>query len=270
VGAALFELAGDAGATRFRWTPSPLLFTPRSTLQGGAGLGAAVAAMERATGRPAVWATGQYLSFAVGVAPVELDVTIEVAGHNTTQARCVVSRDGGEILTTHAALGSRSFDDNDVWCVRPAVPEPADCPAYPFFRRGEGHMGDLAEFRLARGTQFAEVANDGRRGDGSFALWVRCWDDGAHAVTVPDLAFIGDFMPLAFAGAMGKPYSGNSLDNTIRVGNLTRTGWVLLSCHVDQVANGFGHGRADMWAQDGTMLGTVSQTSVLRPVDKLV
>ncbi len=51
---------------------------------------------------------------------------------------------------------------------------------------------------------------------------------------------------------------------------ITRTGWVLQSCHVDQVANGFGHGRVEMWAQDGTMLGTVSQTSVLRSVDKLV
>jgi acyl-CoA thioesterase len=78
------------------------------------------------------------------------------------------------------------------------------------------------------------------------------------------LAFIGDFMPLAFADAMGAPYAGNSLDNTIRVGRLTRTGWVLLSAHVQQVVNGFGYGRAELWAQDGTLLGEVSQTAVLR------
>jgi acyl-CoA thioesterase len=81
---------------------------------------------------------------------------------------------------------------------------------------------------------------------------------------VADLAFVGDFMPLGFADAMGAPYAGNSLDNTIRVGKLVPTGWVLLSVHVQQVANGFGYGRAELWAQDGTLLGEVSQSAVLR------
>jgi acyl-CoA thioesterase-2 len=270
VTATLFELDGEVGATRFSWTPSPLLLTPRSTLQGGAGLGAAVAAMERATGRPTIWATAQYLSFSVGVAPVELDVTIEVTGHNTTQARCVVTRGDEEILTTLAALGSREFDAGGVWAIRPEVPNPSACPRYRFFARGRGHMGDVSEFRLASGRQLSDIDIDGRRGNGSFAMWVRCWQEAEHQVTVPDLAFVGDFMPLGFADAMGTSYSGNSLDNTIRVGDLTRTGWILLSCHVDQVARGFGHGRAEMWADDGTLLGTVSQTSVLRPIDRLI
>jgi acyl-CoA thioesterase len=130
-------------------------------------------------------------------------------------------------------------------------------------------MGDLSEFRLARGRQLDDIERCPVPGDGSFAIWVRCWGDDAHAVTVPDLSFIGDYMPLAFADALGKPYAGNSLDNTIRVGDLTTTGWVLLSCHVDQVARGFGHGRAEMWAQDGTLLGSVSQSAVLRPHSKL-
>jgi len=269
VTASFFELDGEAGATRFAWTPSPLLLTPRSTLQGGAGLGAAVAAMERATGRPTIWATAQYLSFSVGVAPVDLDVTIEVTGHNTTQARCVVTREGEEILTTHAALGSREFDARGVWAARPDVPDPSACPPYRFFARGMGHMGDVSQFRLASGRQLSDIDADGRPGSGSFAVWVRCWEEADHQVTVPDLAFIGDFMPLGFADAMGQAYSGNSLDNTIRVGEPGCTGWVLLSCHVDQVARGFGHGRAEMWAQDGTLLGTVSQTSVLRPIGRL-
>lgn len=261
------EPTGDPA--RLRWAPSPLLLTPMSTLQGGAGLGAAIAAMEAVTGRPTIWATAQYLSFSVGTDSVDLDVTVEVDGHNTTQARCVVSRDGQEILTTHAALGTRTFDAAGVWCKRPDVPDPERCEPYRFFERGKGHMGDLAEFRLARGRQLADIDAQPQAGDGSFAVWVRCWAPGAHVVTVPDLAFIGDYMPLGFADALGKPYSGNSLDNTIRVGELTETGWVLLSCHVDQVTHGFGHGRAEMWAQDGTLLGTVSQTAVLRPLSKL-
>jgi acyl-CoA thioesterase len=126
-----------------------------------------------------------------------------------------------------------------------------------------GHMGDAAEFRLARGRQLDLIETDGGRGDGSFALWVRCWS-GRQQVTVADLAFIGDFMPLAFADAMGAPYAGNSLDNTIRVGQLTTTEWVLLSAHVQQVANGFGYGRAELWAQSGALLGEVSQSAIIR------
>jgi acyl-CoA thioesterase len=254
---------------RFSWTPSPLLLTPVSTLQGGAGLGAAVAAMERVTGRPTIWATAQYLSFSVGVEPVDLDVTVEVTGHNTTQARCVLSRAGSEVLTTHAALGRRDSDADGVWCAPPPVLAPDACEPYRFFEHGKGHIGDLTEFRLARGRQLADIGAHGGPGDGSFALWVRTWRDDVHAVSVPDLTFIGDFMPLAFADALGRPYAGNSLDNTIRVGELTTTGWVLLACHVQQVAHGFGYGHAELWAQDGTLLGEVSQTSVLRLHRKL-
>ena len=264
-----FALEPTDDPTQFRWTPSPLLLTPVATLQGGAGLGAAVAAMEQVTGRPTIWATAQYLSFSAGTDPIDLDVTVEVTGHNTTQARCVVSRSGAEILTTHAALGRRSFDASGVWCAPPDVPAPDDCERYPFFERGKGHMGDLTEFRLARGRQAGEIAGAVVPGDGSFALWVRTWDEPAHAVTLPDLTFIGDYFPLAFSDAMGEPYAGNSLDNTIRVGNLTTTGWVLLACHVQQVAHGFGYGRAELWAEDGTLLGEVSQTAVLRLHSKL-
>jgi acyl-CoA thioesterase-2 len=260
---AQFELRSGAVDSRLAWQPARLLLTPADTLQGGAGLGAATAAMELVTGRPTIWATAQYLSFAAGTDPIDIDVTVEVAGHNTTQARCVLSRDGREILTAHSALGRREFEFEGVWCSRPDVPPPDRCERYRFFESGRGHMGDLAEFRLALGRQLDEIETDGGRGDGSFALWIRCWK-GRQATTVADLAFIGDFMPLGFADASGKPYAGNSLDNTIRVGDLVETEWVLLSVHVQQVANGFGYGRAELWAEDGTLLGEVSQSAVLR------
>ena len=258
-----FELCPTDDPLRFAWEPPPLLLTPATTLQGGAGLGAAATALERVTGRPTIWATAQYLSFAAGTEPIDLEVTVEVAGHNTTQARCVLSRSGEEILTAHGALGRRSCDDEGVWCTMPAVPAPDDSPPFKFFEHGRGHMGDLVELRLARGRQLEEIETAGGRGDGSFALWARAWES-VRAVTVADLAFIGDFMPLGFADAMGAPYAGNSLDNTVRVGQLVATDWVLLSVHVQQVANGFGYGRAELWARDGTLLGEVSQSAVLR------
>jgi acyl-CoA thioesterase len=174
-----------------------------------------------------------------------------------------VSRHGEEILTAHGALGARSFEFEGVWAVRPEVAAPDSCEPYRFFARGQGNMGDFAEFRLAHGQQLDDVVALGGRGDGRLALWIRCWS-GEHAVTVSDLAFIGDFMPMAFAQAIRGPYAGNSLDNTIRVGQLTTTGWVLMAAQVQQIANGFGYGRAELWADDGTMLGEVSQSVVLR------
>lgn len=259
----LYALTPTADALRFSWVPSPLLLTPMGTLQGGAGLGAAVTALETVTERPLIWATAQYLSYAAGSEPVDIDVTVEVAGHNTTQARCVVSRHGREILTAHGALGRRDLDVAGVWPPVPEVPEPDRCEPFAFFAGDRGHLGTFTEFRLARGRQVAEIARDGGRGDGWLALWARSWQ-GRHTVTVPDLTFLGDFMPMAFGEALGAPYAGQSLDNTIRVGQLAATGWVLLSAHVTQVLRGFGYGRAELWSQDGTLLGEVSQSAVIR------
>jgi acyl-CoA thioesterase II len=264
----LFELEATNQPTRFVWTPPNHVLTPAHSVQGGAGLGVATAAMESVTGRPTVWVTAQYLSFAQGTAPIDVDVTVEVAGRNTAQARCTLSRGGREILTAHSALGQRDTAIDGVWCAPPVVAPPEDCPRYRFFEAGGGHLGDRVEHRLASGRQLDEIIG-GIRGNGSFAVWIRAWTETDHLVTVPELAFIGDFMPLGFADALGEPYAGNSLDNTLRVGQATRTDWVLLSVHVQQVANGFGYGRAELWAQDGTLLGEVSQTSILRRHDKL-
>jgi acyl-CoA thioesterase len=53
------------------------------------------------------------------------------------------------------------------------------------------------------------------------------------------------------------------LDNTIRVQRLKPTNWVLCDIRVDGVNNGFGHGSVFLWAQDGTLLATASQSAVL-------
>ena len=258
-----FTLESTGDGLRFLWAPSPLLLTPTSTLQGGAGLGAAVAAMQTATGRPVIWATAQYLSFAAGAEPIDIAVTIEVTGHNTTQARCVLSRDGDEILTAHAASGPRLRVRG---CLVHAPGSAGRRTRVPPTRSSSREMGTSATWPSSawrtdgRSTRSSVTVADG---DGSFALWVRCWD-GQRLTTVPDLTFVGDFMPLGFADATGHSFAGNSLDNTIRVGKLVETEWILLSVQVQQIANGFGYGRAELWSEDRTLLGEVSQSSILR------
>jgi acyl-CoA thioesterase len=84
------------------------------------------------------------------------------------------------------------------------------------------------------------------------------------------MALIGDFMPLGFADAAGRQVAGNSLDNTVRVGERAGTGWVLLDIQIHQIANGFGHGRAALWSDDGVLLGEVSQTSIMRTHSRIL
>ena len=57
---------------------------------------------------------------------------------------------------------------------------------------------------------------------------------------------------------------GNSLDNTLRVCRLVPTEWVLLDIRIHAVANGFGHGIVHLWAEDGTLLATASQSTIVR------
>ena len=87
---------------------------------------------------------------------------------------------------------------------------------------------------------------------------------GARVPDAADLALVGDTVPAAFASATGKPVTGNSLDNTIRVGTLVWTEWVLVDVQVHALVDGYGHGIAHLWAEDGTLLGTASQSAVVR------
>ena len=73
----------------YRWQlpVSPGISTGSGFLFGGSGLGAAIEAMEGTTGRPVVWATAEYLSYARPGTVMDIDVTVAVEGHQITQAR---------------------------------------------------------------------------------------------------------------------------------------------------------------------------------------
>src|SRR5439155_200300 len=73
-------------------------------LFGGVGLAAAVEAMERHTGRPLVWATAQYLSFARPPSVVDIEVVDAAVGHKTSQVRATGHVGDEEIFTVNAAL----------------------------------------------------------------------------------------------------------------------------------------------------------------------
>lgn len=59
--------------------------------------------------------------------------------------------------------------------------------------------------------------------------------------------------------------NSNSLDNTLRVVRLVPTEWVLVDIRIEAVANGFGHGHIYLWSDGGVLMGTASQSAMIRP-----
>ena len=78
------------------------------------------------------------------------------------------------------------------------------------------------------------------------------------------LAILGDYVPFGISQSLGGWYPSNSLDNTLRVVRLEPSDWVLCDIRVDGLHNGFGHGSVHLWGRDGTLLGTASQSALVR------
>lgn len=227
---------------------------------GGCGLGAAILAMEHAVERPVVWATAQYLSFAMVDDIMDLDVTIAAAGKYTAQARVVGRVGDREILTVNAAFGDRPLHADGQWLKRPDVPSPDECPVRTNrFDNVESIMSRL-DVRVAAGRNWEDL--DGTPStDGRSALWVRIPDLPTSAAA---LAILGDYVPYGISQTYGVWARSNSLDNTLRVIQPVETEWVLLDIEISAVHHGFGHGRVLQWAEDGTLMAEASQSAIVR------
>src|SRR5438552_2622108 len=258
-GLRFFGLRPTEDPRRWQLPVVPRLCSGMGALFGGAGLGASVEALERVTGRPLVWATAQYLSFARPPSVLDIEVVPVVEGHQVTQARAITRRDGEEILTVNAALGRRPLDLAGTWAIRPDVPQPDACPRRELFDRHRGSIMETLDSRLAWGRRPDELP--GPPGDGRAALWVRIPDLDMAAAA---LAIVGDYVAFGNGPALGQRAGGGSLDNTLRVAHRHETEWILADVRVHAVADGFGHGLVHLWGEDGTLLATASQSTMVR------
>jgi acyl-CoA thioesterase len=254
-----FGLARTDDPEVWRLPVIPALCSGRGTLFGGCGLGASIEALEQTTGRPLVWATAQYLSYARPPSVVDIAITEIVRGHRSSQARAVASVDGEEIFTVTAALGARSFPLSGSWAIRPSVPPPDESPPRDRLPRHQGTIMDRLETRIAAGRSMYDLP--GPPGDGRAALWVHL---PSLEMSAAALAIVGDFVPFGVGQALGARAGGNSLDNTLRVVTRHPTEWILADVRVHAVEHGFGHGLVHLWAEDGTLLGTASQSAIVR------
>jgi acyl-CoA thioesterase-2 len=255
-----FGLERTDEPNKWRMPIVPGLTSGRHALFGGCGLGAAIEVMEQVTGRPCVWATAQYLSYASPPSVLEVDATEVVRGHHVSQARVIAHVGDTEVLTVLGALGERPIPDVGQWAIRPDVPPPDECPPRPHMNNFEDTIRRRLDERVAAGRPFFEL--DGTEGNGTSAIWVRLPE--LLEMSAAALAIIGDFVPSGIGQALGKRAGGNSLDNTLRVAHRVPTDWVLADIRVHAVADGFGHGLVHLWAEDGTLLGTASQSTIVR------
>lgn len=230
-------------------------------LFGGAGLGAGILAIEHSTDRPVVWASAQFLSFALLGSVVELHVTEVVRGRHTSQSRVSGRVGGEEILTVNAATGYRDSPHAGTWVEMPRVAPPGECEPRSLDPWNQRTVWSHLEGRIANARLLDEL--DGIPGDGRSAIWIRI--PGVE-ISSAMLAVLGDFVPFGIGQTLGMPVGGNSLDNTIRVAHRkSDVEWVLASVHIQAIDDGFGHGAVHLWAQDGTLLAVASQSTILRP-----
>src|ERR1700681_2554962 len=148
---------------RWRLPVTPAVCTPGRFLYGGCGLAAGIVALEEASGRPTVWATAQYLTYAPTGSVVDWEVVLAATGRNTTQARAIGRLGDDEVLTVNAALGHHDLDLTGTWVQPPDVPAPEDCPVQEIPPMFADTVLVRVEQRLARGRTVGGL--DGRAGD---------------------------------------------------------------------------------------------------------
>jgi acyl-CoA thioesterase len=229
---------------------------------GGVGMAAAIGAMEGTCGRPVIWATAQYLSYARPPSVVDLDVWVPAEGKYTSQARVVAHVGDKEILTVNAALGQRKGDLDHQWVAAPAVLPPEECEESERWRDDVEDLHSQIEVRVASGRHTRAPHPDGPSADGRVVLWIR--PRGGHPVDSTMLAIMADHVPSGVGQALGRNAGGNSLDNTIRFLKIVPTEWVLCDVTISGVANGIAHGAMRLFAEDGRLMATASQSMILR------
>jgi acyl-CoA thioesterase-2 len=289
---ALTDFFGLEGGPDWRLQVTEEICNAGGTLWGGVGLGAAMEAVERETGRATVWAAVQYIRPIHPGARLDLTVDVVRAGRQLTQAQ-VNGLSAGELaFFCMASLGPRARvmgeqpegASQEPWRhglqfvrIPDDVAPPDECPVrkIPVEMGTRRKLPDYFEQRWAsppRATPF-----DGTPGTGRTRLWLR-FEQAIRPEerTGAALAVLADLAPSAIAEAVGVIAGGVSLDNTIRIarqwmdtaaadgGGSTDGGWILLDVTVESVIGDVAQLSARVFDPAGRLLAVAGQSAILR------
>ena len=228
---------------------------------GGIGLAVAVAAMERATSRAAIWAAAQYVAFARPPATLDIEVDLLAQGSKTSQAGATVRVGSQTVLAAQAALGTRADDASIQTPLMPCVAPAGECPRVRHWEVRDDAVQSLFDVRLAAG-RFPDGRLIEGRGAGRLLLWVRAL--AGHASDTCLLSVVGDYISVAIADALGCYADGNSLDNTIRFAAVEDCSWMLCDIQIESIHKGIVHGGMHIFSQSGRLMAVASQSLILR------
>jgi acyl-CoA thioesterase II len=234
----------------------------RPFLFGGSGLAACVAAMSAAERRPLIWTTVQYLAYARPSEQLTVEVETLVRGSNTVQLRAEARVGDRLVLCAMGAAGERSGGDSRQirWFGSPRSPEASrqvrNKHANP---RG---VSTQFEFRLSKGRFPSEGETFVRLSNGRMGLWVKLLNGAPIDASV--LAIVSDYVSDALSDAVGRRVHASSIDNTLRFGAIQQTEWLYCDITVEQIHSGVGHGRMEIYTQEGQWMASSSTSMILR------
>ena len=247
----------------FRLTLAPHLCRPDGALFGGTALAASLAAMELATGRAALWSTVQFVASASAGEEIAVGVEVLAGGRYIDQLRITATTGDRLVFTAIGSAATRRADG--IRGTGPSMPEvapPDESPAMGSSRGWFSHS-ELGHHRV---SEFRETTRlDGDERPGRMTIWARL--TGETSNTAAKLGFLADMVPVAICRAAGVMGAGTSLDNSLRVGRLVDSEWVLLDQEGHVADGGYGHGLVHLWSPGGVLLGTGSQTAKLFSFD---
>ncbi|NLA36709.1 MAG: thioesterase family protein [Actinobacteria bacterium] len=245
----------DEAPGRYYFSAAPHLCRPDRMLYGGTAIAAAFAATERLTGRPSIWQTTQLIGTTEVGARIDVAVEVLAPGYRTSQVQVTGSVDGRTIFVSLGAAVTPNPDGHDGQIEEFIdVPPPEECPQAAFVEPANGWFVGL-EGRVA-------LDEDDLR---NTRIWTR-FEDG-QPWTAARLAYVADVIPIGVERGLRDLGVGLSLDNTLRVGEIRQTDWVLLDVRAQQAHGGYCHGSVHLWTRDGHLLGTGSQTAKMTRVD---
>ena len=248
-----FEPAEGPGALRF--VVQPHLTRHDGRLFGGTAAAAVLSAIERATGRRALWATTQFVGIVDQGAVLDCVAEVLAEGRRTSQARVTATCDGEVIFVGLGASGVPKADADIVGTPEqmPVVGPPSQ--GRPAF---EGMLASVSPGWHER-TELLVAPVEQHPVPDALCLWGRSSDGGPW--TPARLAFFADAVPVSVARACGRAGGGTSLDNSLRVAEPASSEWALLDFRPHHASGGYGYGTVHLWAQDGTLMATGSQSA---------
>ena len=254
-------VAGEEPPTAWRLDVHDGVTSGAGALFGGGATAAALVAARAVAPQPLLWASAHFGALAKSGTEVALTTRIISAGRTMTHVEVTGAIDDRESFLVRVAAGERpGHAVQGQWAHAPSLPDAKACPPFEHPVH-DGTWGDRFEWRLA-GTAAAGGAP-------SAAWWVRPRDQDPCEPLVA-AAVLADYVTYGVGRSLGEPMGGLSVDNVVRIhdlGAVEAGGWLLLEVRPEAVHGGFGHGAARLFAADGRLVATGTQSMVVNNWD---